>query len=68
MERPLINISEDLELSIEWFNDPKKLTLFYKKGLLEYLKSWGPDLDLEMEDGSICSNKDLDFLFEWLYE
>lgn len=66
-QAPHISSSEDGEVVFEWWNGNRKLTIYAGPQELTYLKSWGPHVVHDMEDGAlpedgICS------LWTWLSE
>lgn len=63
---PLLNISLENELVLEWWNQEKKLTIYVAEELIDYIKVWGADMDNEMEDGSIDLEDDLTELWQWI--
>ena len=65
--QPLINVNDDLEIVLEWWNGKKKLTIYISQGgYLEFIKIWGANMESEMEDGLIRSESDHKDLFSWL--
>ncbi len=61
-----VNEYEDNEVVIEKWNNNFELTLYITIDRIDYLKSWGPNIDNDMEDGTIENNNDLLDLFKWL--
>ena len=61
-----------IELSIEFFghgHGPGSRTLLITTtGKLEYLKSWGPNMNTEMEDGDINNPDEFYKLLAWINE
>lgn len=51
---------------LEWWNGRKKLTLYVSLTNVEYVKSWGSDIDNEMEDGSADAEEERLALWNWL--
>ena len=62
---PHISASSDAEVTFEWWKDHRKLTLYFADNSIEYLKSWGTDLDNEMEHDNF-RGEDFQRLFFWL--
>ena len=54
------------ELCIEMWHKNRKLTFYAKTP--EYIKSWGPSMITEMEDGTVSTEKEFKSLLEWLEE
>ncbi|MGL4568288.1 MAG: hypothetical protein ACRCU6_07135 [Fusobacteriaceae bacterium] len=65
-DEPLINVSEDLEVVLEWWHGSKKITIYIKDKSVEYVKTWGADIDNEMEDGEIETEEDIEYLWQWI--
>lgn len=65
---PLVNVSYDSDVVLEWWNKSKKLTFYINQSSLDYIKVWGSDIDTEMEDGSINSMHDYSIrrLWQWI--
>jgi hypothetical protein len=65
---PLVNVSYESEVILEWWNKSKKLTFYINQSSLDYIKVWGSDIDAEMEDGSINSMQDCSIgrLWQWI--
>ncbi|MFM7888114.1 MAG: hypothetical protein ACKPCM_15805, partial [Pseudanabaena sp.] len=65
---PLVNVSCDSDVVLEWWNKSKKLTFYINQSSLDYIKVWGSDIDDEMEDGSINSMHDYSIgrLWQWI--
>ena len=51
--KPLLNISIENEIVLEWWHKEKKLTIYVCPNTIDFIKVWGADMDDEMEDGSI---------------
>lgn len=63
---PLLNISFENEIVLEWWNQDKKITIYVYEEVIDYIKVWGADIDNEMEDGSISLEEDLTDLWQWI--
>lgn len=63
---PLLNISFDNEIVLEWWNQSKKITIYVSEEVIDYIKVWGADIDNQMEDGSISLKDDLTDLWQWI--
>lgn len=63
----LINETED-NLIFEWFNHPKKLTIYYDKpsDYADYIQVWGSDMQNQMQEGTLRNLTDLQTLLIWL--
>jgi hypothetical protein len=51
--RPFISASEDGEVSLEWWHGTRKLTVYIGDAQSTFIKSWGPHIIDDMEDGQI---------------
>lgn len=63
---PFVGSTETGEVSFEWWSGQRKLTIFVGAETSSYLKSWGLDLESEMEDGPLLEDSILE-LWEWLH-
>ncbi len=63
---PAITASSEGEVVFEWWQEPKKLTIYVGNQSAEYVKVWGPDINTDMEDGSANSPDMRDSLWKWL--
>jgi len=63
---PLVNVNED-EIVFEWWNDPKKISIYVEHESIQYIKVWGADMDNQMEDGEIRNVSQMLSLWQWLF-
>jgi hypothetical protein len=63
---PLVNITFEHEIVLEWWNKSKKITVYVSEEAIDYIKVWGADMDDEMAEGSINLNDDLTDLSQWI--
>jgi hypothetical protein len=63
---PLVNITFENEIVLEWWNKSKKITIYVSEEAIDYIKVWGADMDDEMAEGSINLNDDLTDLSQWI--
>lgn len=65
---PMINVGNDLDVVIEWWNKNKNLAFYINQSSIDYIKVWGSDIDSEMEDGLINSVHDgsIAKLWQWI--
>ena len=65
---PMINVSDDLAVVIEWWNKNKNLAFYINQSSIDYIKVWGSDIDSDMEDGLINSVHDgsIAKLWQWI--
>ena len=68
-EEPRIGSNERGQITLEWWYDPRTLTVFIRSAEhVDYLKSWGSDILKDMEDGEITRPSDFVTLTRWLYQ
>lgn len=66
---PHVGADEHGSVSLEWWYESRKLTLFVELGGdVTFLKSWGDNIHQDMEDGMIDSTDDFARLSRWLYQ
>lgn len=63
---PLVTASAEGDVVFEWWNGPRKLTVYVSGDSVEYVKAWGPNITEEMSDGEIRSASDRRALWSWL--
>jgi hypothetical protein len=61
---PHIGLSENGQVVFEWWNRQKKLTIYVGREEIDYVSSWGPDMDEQMDAGPITGN--FPRLWKWL--
>ena len=64
---PHISSSEDGEIVFEWWHGNRKLTVYAGPQELTYLKSWGPHVVNDMDDGALPDDG-ISSLWTWLFE
>jgi hypothetical protein len=64
--QPHVTSSAEGEIVLQWWNDPKRLTIYFSAHEATFIKSWGPDIETEMEDGDAASATSRARLWEWL--
>lgn len=63
--RPLASATVRQEATVEWHNGPRQVTLYFDADGAQYLKSWGANINTEMEDGELTQDG-LVALLRWL--
>lgn len=64
---PHVSCSEDGTVVLEWWAaGGKKLTLYVYESWIEYVKVWGANIDIEMEDGKLSGGVRFSDLWSWL--
>jgi hypothetical protein len=63
---PHVTSSAEGEVVFEWWNDPRKLTVYCTAEDASYVKVWGPDMVTQMEDGDATSPAARQQLWMWL--
>jgi len=64
---PHVGTGLEGELVLEWWADPRKVTLYITEEGMSFVKSWGVNIHSEMEDGSISCVEDILPLWKWLF-
>ena len=62
---PFVGLSERGEVVFEWWNDERKLSLYIGPQFTEYVSSWGPHVEDQMDAGVLGPGKFRD-LWTWL--
>lgn len=65
---PHVTTEGDGNIVFEWFNDPKKLSVFVDEFELSYLKVWGINIHSDMEYGDIIALDEFCDLWFWFME
>ena len=63
---PHVSSSPGGEIVLEWWRDPRKLTVYISDGGVEFVKSWGSSIRHEMEEGTANSIEDAQTIWNWL--
>jgi hypothetical protein len=66
-EAPHISASESGEITFEWWDNARKLTIYFGDNEMEVLRVWGPDMDHEMDHVHIAKTEQLAPAWAWLY-
>lgn len=64
LSTPFVSADYTGDITMEWWNGPKKLTLYISENSIEYVTVWGGNMDTEMGDGEIKAPAPL---LRWLY-
>jgi hypothetical protein len=64
--KPNVIADADDEVVFEWWNGPKKLTVYIGDDSAEYIEVWGPDIHSEMSSGDAESINVCRSLWLWL--
>ena len=62
---PRAGLDESGDVVLEWWRDDRKLTIYVQPDSVEYIKSWGPDIENQMESG-LLGETAFAKLWEWL--
>jgi hypothetical protein len=66
---PHISSNERGEVTLEWWQDNRSLTLFIRdENQVDFLKAWGYHIEDDMEDGELQTLADFIALARWLYK
>jgi len=64
---PHIGCNERGQITMEWWRDKKTLMVFVRsENEMDYLKYWGADIVIDMEDGELTHIADFIALSHWL--
>jgi hypothetical protein len=63
---PHVTTSAEGEVVFEWWNDPRKLTVYCTSEDANFVKVWGPDMVMQMEDGDATTPTAKGQLWTWL--
>ena len=64
--QPHVMASAEGEVVLQWWRDPKRLTLYFSPHEATFIKSWGANIETEMEDGDAAPATNRARLWEWL--
>ena len=64
--RPNVTASGDGEVILGWRFGLKRLTIYVGEESAEYLKTWGPDMNDNMDDGDASLTTERQALWKWL--
>ncbi len=64
--KPNVTGSGDGEVVLGWRHDRKRLTIYIDEQCAEYVRSWGKDIEKEMDDGDADSTSTCQSLWKWL--
>ena len=67
-QEPHVTPTHDRGLLFEWWSGERKLSWIFEQGKRFYLRSWGPDILAEMDDGPIENLSEVALLLKWLSE
>lgn len=68
-EEPHVGVNERGQITLEWWRRERSLTVFIRsEDRVDYLKSWGKDIEADIEDGELTRLSDFTSLSRWLYE
>ena len=65
LRTPFISTDEAGHITVQWNKKPRELHLHITQQESRYLKVWGPNINTEMEEGILNSDKYI-MLWEWL--
>lgn len=60
-----VGLNESGDVSLEWWNGEKKLTLYICPEATEYVCSWGPNIETQMDAGCLDASGSEDFANYW---
>jgi hypothetical protein len=63
---PHVTASAEGEVVFEWWNEPKKLTVYVAAGEVTYVRAWGTDITAEMDEGDASTSTSRGQIWTWL--
>ena len=63
---PQISASEDGEVLFEWWSGERKVTLYFAPESMEVIRSWGANIDTEMDQSPMPSLDAFAAVWSWL--
>lgn len=63
---PLVNVSSEGDVVLEWWHEHRKLTVYISPDGAEYVRVWGPDIHEDMDDGDASPATNFPKLWAWL--
>ncbi|HVZ86058.1 MAG TPA: hypothetical protein VHG72_03770 [Polyangia bacterium] len=63
---PHVSSSPDGEIVLEWWRDPRKLTVYISDGGAEFIRSWGSSIRNDMAEGTANSVGEALTIWNWL--
>lgn len=63
---PHVSTNENGDVTFEWWNGRRKLTVYVEPEHAWYIKSWGADIHSEMSDGTAESLEERQDIWSWL--
>lgn len=64
---PHISASEAGEITFEWWDEGRKLTVYFGDHDMEVIRVWGADMDHEMDHFQIVKTAQVARAWAWLY-
>jgi hypothetical protein len=62
---PHVSANESGGTVLEWWRDPRKLTVYATPTDLSYIRVWGDDVETEMDEGNLTALPRLEFAYVW---
>jgi len=65
---PHVSANESGGIVLEWWREPRKLTVYVTMADISYIRVWGDDVETEMDEGDLTGNPRLEFgsIWSWL--
>jgi hypothetical protein len=63
---PHITPSDNGEIVFEWWKGDRKVTIYFSPEGVEFIKVWGPRIDVDMESGALESSLAFQSIWSWL--
>jgi hypothetical protein len=62
---PHVGANESGGIVLEWWRDPRKLTVYVSLTDISFIRVWGEDVETEMDEGPLTANPRLEFQSVW---
>jgi hypothetical protein len=62
---PHVSANESGGIVLEWWRDPRKLTVYVTLTDISYIRVWGDDVETEMDEGNLTAEPRLEFRAVW---
>jgi hypothetical protein len=64
---PNVTSGDAGEVTLEWWSESKKLTLYIANSAIQVIRVWGPDIELEMTDHELRKASEFRDHWRWLW-
>lgn len=64
---PHVSVGDDGEVTLEWWRQTRKISLYFGTNQPEFVKVWGPHIQNDMDSGVLQSSTAFRALWVWLH-